>query len=93
MCSNLKKLIELHYDKVSKNPDLDFERIRKVKLPYEFDRKVHVPTWGYLSEGAYYQDASSINSLLAAKIPIFAINAEDDPVSEHCISWTQANSF
>lgn len=83
MCTNLKKLIELHYNEVSKNPYLDFERIRKVRYLYEFDREVHVPTWGYPTEGAYYRDASSIDSLLAAKIPIFAINAKDDPVSDH----------
>lgn len=37
-------------------------------------------TWGYPTEGAYYRDASSIDSLLAVKVPLFAIHAEDDPV-------------
>jgi predicted alpha/beta-fold hydrolase len=86
MCANLKKLIEVHHNEVSKNPHLDFERIRKVRYLHEFDREVHGPTWGYPTKGAYYRDTSSIDSLLAVKIPIFAINAKDDPVSAHYIS-------
>ena len=82
MGTNMKKLIERHFEQVSKNPNLDFERIRQVKYLHEFDREVQGPAWGYATEGAYYRDASSVDSLLAARIPIFAINAEDDPVSE-----------
>jgi len=48
---------------------------------FEFDREVQCNTWGYPSEGAYYRDASSVDSLLAARIPIFGINAEDDPIA------------
>lgn len=77
----MKKLIEQHYDQVSKNPTLDFEKIRRVTYLHEFDREVQGPTWGYPTEGAYYRDASSVDSLVAVRIPLFAINAEDDPVS------------
>lgn len=81
MGTNMKKLIERHYDQVSKNPTLDFEKIRKVTYLHEFDREVQGPIWGYPTEGAYYRDASSVDSLVAVRIPLFAINAEDDPVS------------
>jgi len=47
---------------------------------YRFYRELQGPTWGYPTEGAYYRDASSSDSLLAVRIPLFAINAEDDPV-------------
>lgn len=77
----MKKLIEIHVDEVAKNPKLDMERIRRVKYLHEFDREVQGPTWGYPTEGAYYRDASSSDSLLAARIPIFGINATDDPAS------------
>jgi predicted alpha/beta-fold hydrolase len=80
MGGNLRKLVELHHDELSKNPKLDFDKIRKVQYLFEFDREVQCNTWGYPSEGAYYRDASSVDSLLAARIPIFGINAEDDPV-------------
>jgi predicted alpha/beta-fold hydrolase len=52
MGTNMKRLIELHYDQVSQNPDLDFEKIRKVKYLHEFDREVQGPTWGYPTEGS-----------------------------------------
>lgn len=89
MGANMKRLIELHHDAVSKNPKLDFEKIRHVKYLHEFDREVQGPAWGYPTEGAYYRDASSVDSLLAARIPIFAINAEDDPVSkDFSVLWS-----
>lgn len=86
MGTSMKKLIENHVDEVTKNPKLDIERIRKVKYLHEFDREVQGPTWGYPTEGAYYRDASSSDSLLAARIPILGINATDDPVSLALIS-------
>jgi len=43
-------------------------------------RDVQGPTWGYPTEGAYYRDSSSADSVLAVRIPLFAIHAEDDPV-------------
>ncbi|EPQ66747.1 Bgt-4827-2 [Blumeria graminis f. sp. tritici] len=80
MGGNMKRLLELHYDSVSQNPKLDFEKIRKAVYLHEFDRLVQGPTWGYPTEGAYYRDASSTDALLAIKIPLFAINAVDDPI-------------
>lgn len=75
------KLIERHHDQVTQNTKLDFDKIRAVKYLNEFDRHVQCPTWGYPTEGAYYRDASSTDSLFAIRIPLFAINAKDDPVS------------
>ena len=46
-----------------------------------FSRELQGPTWGYPTEGAYYRDAASCDSILAVRIPLFALNAEDDPVS------------
>lgn len=81
MGNNMKRLLELHHDQIAKNTNLDFEKISKARYLHEFDREVQGPTWGYPTEGAYYRDASSTDALLAVKIPLFAINAEDDPVS------------
>ena len=55
--------------------------MRNIKYLYEFDRELQGPTWGYPSEGAYYRDASSCDSLLAVRTPLFAIHAEDDPIA------------
>ncbi|KAK7526498.1 alpha/beta hydrolase fold family protein [Phyllosticta citriasiana] len=81
MGNNMKKLFERHADQISKNPDIDPEKVRKIKYLYEFDRALQCPAWGYPTESAYYRDASSCDSLLAIRIPFLAINAEDDPIS------------
>lgn len=86
MGSNMKKLFVLHADEITKNPRLDRDRVMKIKYLHEFDREVQGPTWGYPTEGAYYRDASSVDSLLAVKIPFFAVNASDDPVGSASFS-------
>ncbi|KAA6407255.1 MAG: alpha beta fold family [Lasallia pustulata] len=79
--THVKKLFDDHFEELSKIPQIDVEKVRKIKYLHEFDRYVQGPTWGYPTENAYYRDASSSDSLLAVKIPLFAINAEDDPIA------------
>ena len=79
----MKRLFERHVDEISKNPLIDVEKVRKTVYLHEFDREVQGPTWGYATEGAYYRDASSVDSLLAVRTPLFALHAEDDPVSQY----------
>lgn len=80
MGTNMKRLFETHMDQILKNPKIDVEKVRKLKYLHEFDRYIQGPTWGYPTEGAYYRDASSTDSMLAIRIPFLAINAEDDPI-------------
>ncbi len=68
-------------DQISKNPKINVEEVRKIKYLHDFDREVQGPTWGYPTEGAYYRDAASTDSLLAIRIPFLAIHAEDDPIA------------
>jgi predicted alpha/beta-fold hydrolase len=52
------------------------------------DSALQCPTWGYPTEGAYYRDATSTDSMLAIRIPFLSIQAEDDPVSYgFCVSY------
>ncbi|KAI9878744.1 MAG: hypothetical protein M1830_010650 [Pleopsidium flavum] len=81
MGNNMKKLFESHVEQISENPRIDVDRVRKITYLHEFDRELQGPTWGYPTEGAYYRDASSSDSLLAVRIPLFAIHAEDDPIA------------
>ncbi|KMP02244.1 hypothetical protein CIHG_07022 [Coccidioides immitis H538.4] len=81
MGANMKRLFERHVDAVEKHPRVNVERVRNIKYLHEFDRELQAPVWGYPTETAYYRDASSIDSLFAIKIPFFAIQAEDDPIS------------
>lgn len=84
MSGNLKRLVARHKEQLVKNPKLDFETLEKITYLHEFDRIIQCSTWGYPTERAYYRDASSSDSLLAVRIPLFAINATDDPVSKIC---------
>lgn len=70
-----------HAEQVLKNGNIDPEEVRKITYLHEFDREIQCPTWGYATEGAYYRDASSADSVLSIRVPTFAIHAEDDPVS------------
>ncbi|KAG9232470.1 Alpha/Beta hydrolase protein [Amylocarpus encephaloides] len=81
MGTNMKRLVDLHQEQLRKNTKLDFDKLHEIKYLHEFDRVVQGPTWGYPTEGAYYRDASSSDSVFAVRIPMLAINAEDDPIA------------
>ncbi|MCJ1247849.1 hypothetical protein MMC30_005064 [Trapelia coarctata] len=81
MGASMKKLFEEHAGELMRNSRVDMEKVRNIKYLHEFDRDVQGPTWGYPTEGAYYRDASSADSVLAVRIPLFAIHAEDDPIA------------
>ncbi|KAE8144971.1 Alpha/Beta hydrolase protein [Aspergillus avenaceus] len=81
MGSSMKQLFEHHVEEVSQNPRIDIEAVRNITYLHEFDRAVQCASWGYPTEGAYYRDASSVDSLLAIKIPFFTVQAEDDPIA------------
>ncbi|KAL2266313.1 hypothetical protein VTJ83DRAFT_5665 [Remersonia thermophila] len=81
MGTNMKKLITLHKDEISKYTTLDYDKIQSITFLHEFDREVQTKAWGYPTEGAYYRDASSCDSVLAIRIPFLAISALDDPIA------------
>ncbi|KAJ5699639.1 hypothetical protein N7536_002652 [Penicillium majusculum] len=81
MGTSMKKLFEAHVDQVSTNPRIDVDAIRKITYLHEFDRALQCPTWGYPTEGAYYRDATSTDSMLAIRIPFLCVQAEDDPIA------------
>ncbi|KAJ5092329.1 AB-hydrolase YheT, partial [Penicillium alfredii] len=81
MGSSMKNLFEQHAEEVSKNPRVDVEAVRNTTYLHEFDRALQCSTWGYPTEGAYYRDAASTDSLLAIRIPFLSVQAEDDPIA------------
>lgn len=83
MGTNMKKLFEEHVEEVAKNPRIDVEAVRRITYLHEFDRALQCASWGYPTEGAYYRDAASIDSLLAIRIPFLSVQAEDDPVAAY----------
>jgi predicted alpha/beta-fold hydrolase len=72
--------VSRHVKEISENTDIDMEKVRNSKHLYEFDRYVQCPTWGYPTEGAYYRDASSSDSVMNIRVPFLAIHAVDDPI-------------
>lgn len=81
MGTSMRKLFETHREDIVKNTALSTDRICAVKYLHEFDREVQCATWGYPTEGAYYRDASSADSIFAIKIPTFCLHAQDDPIA------------
>ncbi|KAI9813019.1 MAG: hypothetical protein M1832_006410 [Thelocarpon impressellum] len=81
MASNMKRMVENHAEMILKHTEVDLDRLRKTNYMHEFDSVIQCPSWGYPTVGAYYRDSSSSDSLLAVKIPVFAIHADDDPIA------------
>ncbi|EMC96169.1 hypothetical protein BAUCODRAFT_465314 [Baudoinia panamericana UAMH 10762] len=81
MGKHMRTLFQTHRDQILENKALSEERILKMKYLHEFDREVQCATWGYPTEGAYYRDASSADSVLAIRLPFFALHARDDPIA------------
>ncbi|KAI8630151.1 carboxylesterase-like protein [Xylariaceae sp. FL1651] len=79
--NSLKALANNHKEEIMKYTNVDMSELFTVKYLYEFDRAYQCPTWGYPTEDAYYRDASSVDSLLAVRIPLLALNSLDDPIA------------
>ena len=77
----MRKLFDTHRDQIIANTALKPEAIAKVVYLHEFDREVQCATWGYPTEGAYYRDASSADSVFGIRIPTFCLHARDDPIA------------
>lgn len=78
MGTSLRKLFDTHREQMT---HIDPANIAKVKYLHEFDREVQCPTWGYPTEGAYYRDASSADSVLNIRTPTLCLHARDDPIA------------
>ncbi|KAL3457816.1 Alpha/Beta hydrolase protein [Aspergillus heterothallicus] len=81
MGSSMKKLFEQHAEEVTKNPRVNAEEVRSITYLHEFDRALQCALWGYPTEGSYYRDATSTDSLFNIRIPFFVVQAEDDPIA------------
>ncbi|KAI0157807.1 carboxylesterase-like protein [Xylariaceae sp. FL1272] len=79
--SSLRQLANNHKEEIEKYTNVDMSELFRVKYLYEFDRAYQCPTWGYPTEDAYYRDASSVDALMAVRIPLLAVNALDDPIA------------
>ncbi len=70
-----------HREEIEKYTDIDYSALTRITYMHEFDRVYQCPTFGYPTEDSYYRDASSVDAVLAIRVPFLAINATDDPIS------------
>ncbi|KAI8965714.1 AB-hydrolase YheT [Daldinia sp. FL1419] len=91
--NSMRALSSRHKEELDKYTNIDTGHLLSLTYLYEFDRAYQCPTWGYPTEEAYYRDASSSDSLLAVRIPLLAINAEDDPIaSKLALPYAEAST-
>lgn len=81
MGRNMLRLFDDHKEQITKNTSIKTEEIHKLRFLHEFDRAVQCATWGYPTEGAYYRDASSSDSVMSIRIPVLCVHAIDDPIA------------
>ncbi|KAI1809121.1 carboxylesterase-like protein [Poronia punctata] len=79
--TSLRTLTANNRAEIEKFSEVDYNELANVKYLYEFDKAYQCPTWGYPTVDTYYRDASSVDTLLAVRIPLLALNALDDPIS------------
>jgi len=69
-------------DSITEIPaSIDVEGVKRARSVRHFDAAVTAPQFGYPSVAAYYKDASAKGNTHHFSIPVFALNAEDDPMS------------
>jgi predicted alpha/beta-fold hydrolase len=79
-------ILSIYMSSTGEEPRIDLYNLKTASNLSLRGRALQCASWGYPTEGAYYRDASSVDSLLAIKIPFFAVQAEDDPVSTKIMS-------
>ena len=86
MIINLYAFLISRFEPVLKDePWFNLEKLKKCKTVRDFDRYVTAPQFGFKSDLEYYQEASSTKDLHKLLIPIYALNAIDDPMQlEKC---------
>lgn len=83
MARGMKEIVKRHAEMILKNRRIAAAAVEGIRYFFDFDSAVQLPMWGYPTRGAYYRDASSVDAVLAVRVPLFAINAEDDPISHY----------
>ncbi|KAF2213521.1 hypothetical protein CERZMDRAFT_39310 [Cercospora zeae-maydis SCOH1-5] len=83
MASGVKQIVKRHAAMLSRNSAITAAAVEKIQYFFDFDKAVQLPMWGYPTTRTYYRDASSVDAVLAVRVPLFALNAEDDPIAHY----------
>ena len=67
-----------HFDN-GKNNIHNFDSVFSSRTVKQFDQSFTVPQFGYKDVEDYYKDACLVGNVKHIKVPVLAINADDDP--------------
>ncbi|KAI9178903.1 hypothetical protein H9P43_005565 [Blastocladiella emersonii ATCC 22665] len=81
LAENLKKAYARHAHVISTHPQIRHDRVMAAKHVWEFDDRVTRVLFGYHTVEDYYRAASSCNYVDRVRVPLFCLNALDDPIS------------
>jgi len=91
MTRNLQHLARKYRKVLEVKEHLDFNKILSVANLRDFDASFTAPCFGFKSVEDYYLDATTSNVIHTFSIPVFGLNAEDDPMSPgHSLPKLQA---
>lgn len=80
LTSNLQNLAKRHISVLEERNCWDFEKIFSVKTIAEFDNHFTAPQFGYANWKEYYTAAQITPYIDKFSIPVFGLNALDDPM-------------
>ncbi|CAG7732685.1 unnamed protein product [Allacma fusca] len=60
---------------------IDYKKVLNCSNVRDFDAFFTAPSFGHKSAEDYYRDATTLDTISNFSIPVFALNAEDDPFS------------
>lgn len=66
---------------ISKNKDIDIDKVMRASTIREFDDAYTRKMSGYTTVNNYYRDASSCRFIEHVRIPLLCFNALDDPIA------------
>ncbi|KAI9219058.1 Alpha/Beta hydrolase protein [Blastocladiella britannica] len=81
LAGNLKTAYARHQRMLTKHPRVHHGKVMAARHIWEFDDRVTRVLGGYLTVEDYYNAASSSNYISRVRVPLFCLNALDDPIS------------
>lgn len=82
----MSHLTRLHSEELRKiETKLGFtieELLKRIKVVSDYDRYITAPSFGFKTTNDYYRKASCVLKLTEVEIPMFFLEALDDPIVE-----------
>jgi len=79
LTSKLHHLREV-YDNISHDFGLNIQKALSAKSVKDFDKELSIKMYNYPTADEYYRDFSCFKHIPQLKVPLFCLQAEDDPI-------------